>query len=891
MKELHQLLDQSSGAVFLAADLHVHTPASQDMDKKWQEATPGDVVKHALDNGMRIIAVTDHNTADWCEKVREAAEDTGLHVFPGVEISTPQGHLVAVFDKGKSTEAIHGLLMNAGVKHEQLGSDAAVTMGNNMDDVAKRVEDEGGIAIAAHVDGDKGFMKATPVGADRMRIHACRHIRAFEVADADRRGVYETGKSPGYPRRVACIQSSDCRSQAGGQHQLDAIGARHCYLKMDDVSIEGIKQALLDPVMRVRFTCDDRPTPARVIEGMWVTGGFLQGQMFRLSDDLSCLIGGTGVGKSLTVELIRFALGQQTQVKKIYEEVESQLSDALGDGGKVYVLVRRLGHRYLIEREYSSTFESVPIVSSLGDDRKLQPTEDIDVPTFFPIKGYSQSEIIEFTRDAPVRLTLIDDLIDLSAERQAITKVKGDLRTNAAQVIETQRELESAEEMLKERGTAKADIKKLEDTLKDKRVEKHRLWYSEREALDAAEQALDALQEQATQEFPKLANPLVSDDLPDDTPNSDVFKEVADIETGVQEALDSAASDLKNGITTGQTRMAAVRKGWQVKFDEAESEYQELLQELDTEKVGYQALSAQLLKLKARLQQLDQKRAEVDAKIKPNLKKLSEQREKQLTDLQQQRIAIRDKREAKAAELTQALDQRVRVQVRREAERDDFCDALQAIKIGSRLYDEHVRQMADQAHPISFVKHLLGEEYDQLKDKTGGIEKSQFERLREVILEQNRLTDLYELQIVDIEDRVDVSFKIGDGVYKDLESLAHGQKCTVILSVAMAEGAFPLVADQPEDALHAQFIEDHIVKTLRERRGMRQYIFATRNANVLVSGDAEQVFILESDAQRGHVERHGSIDRLSTRDLIVLNLEGGVEAFARRSLKYGIQAP
>ena len=184
----------------------------------------------------------------------------------------------------------------------------------------------------------------------------------------------------------------------------------------------------------------------------------------------------------------------------------------------------------------------------------------------------------------------------------------------------------------------------------------------------------------------------------------------------------------------------------------------------------------------------------------------------------------------------------------------------------------------------------LRSEYDQLKKKTGGMDKSDFEKLREVVFEKNRLAELYELQIVDVEDRIGVSLQVADGVFKKVGKLAHGQRCTVILSVAMAEGEFPLIADQPEDALHAEFIEKNIVSTLRERRGIRQYIFATRSANILVSGDAEQVIILESDADRGHIESAGSIDRMTTRDLILLKLEGGEEAFAQRSRKYGIEA-
>lgn len=892
MNEIQQLIEQPNGAIFRAADLHVHTPESPDMDKKWDNATAEEVVQHALDNGMEIIAVTDHNTAAFCDKVVAAAEGTRLHVFPGVEISTPQGHLIAVFDKSMSADAINGLLMNAGIKHEQLGTNAAVTEGHDMDEVARFVEDKGGVAIAAHVDSsDRGFMKATPTGADRMRIYRCRHIRAFEVADSDRRDVYQAGKMQGYPRRVACIQSSDCRSEAGGQHQLDAIGARHCYLKMDDVSVEGIKQALLDPHMRIRFTCDEQPAPERIIEGMWVTGGFLQGQMFRFSDDVSCLIGGTGVGKSLTVELLRFALDQQTQVEKIRDEVKSLLSQKLGDGGKVYVLLQRLGHRYVVEREFSSRWDGSPAVYGVDEHGALQPVEDIDVPTFFPIKGYSQSEIIEFTRDDPVRLSLIDDLIDLSAERQAITKVKGELRTNHTKIIETQRELESAEEMLKERGTVQADKEKLEETLKDERVAKHRLWYDEQQALDNAETALDSLQTTVSARFPKLTTSLLGDSVQDDdTPNPNILTEVERIEADVQKLLDGTSSELREGLISAQTRLAAERKKWQVDFEEAEQKYQELLQELDTEGVGFQALNEQLVGLKVRLRELTQKRAEVNNEIRPRLGTLHQERDDLLDELQKQRLTIRAKREEKAVELTQALENRVRVEVEREAERDDFRALLKEIKIGSLLRDQHMEQMADEAHPVSFVKHLVAEEYDQLKKKTGGMDKSDFEKLREVVFEKNRLAELYELQIVDVEDRIGVSLQVADGVFKKVGKLAHGQRCTVILSVAMAEGEFPLIADQPEDALHAEFIEKNIVSTLRERRGIRQYIFATRSANILVSGDAEQVIILESDADRGHIESAGSIDRMTTRDLILLKLEGGEEAFAQRSRKYGIEA-
>ena len=38
-------------------------------------------------------------------------------------------------------------------------------------------------------------------------------------------------------------------------------------------------------------------------------------------------------------------------------------------------------------------------------------------------------------------------------------------------------------------------------------------------------------------------------------------------------------------------------------------------------------------------------------------------------------------------------------------------------------------------------------------------------------------------------------------VYKDIASLSHGGKCMAILTIAMVDGDFPLIVDQPEDAL------------------------------------------------------------------------------------------
>ena len=85
MPTLSDILKLHCGATWLKADLHIHTPASVDFH---DTAFPHDVVRIALEKGLNLIAVTDHNTASWSDRVVEAARDTSLTVFPGVEISS-----------------------------------------------------------------------------------------------------------------------------------------------------------------------------------------------------------------------------------------------------------------------------------------------------------------------------------------------------------------------------------------------------------------------------------------------------------------------------------------------------------------------------------------------------------------------------------------------------------------------------------------------------------------------------------------------------------------------------------------------------------------------------------------------------------------------------------
>ena len=79
----------------MLADLHVHTTASDG------SLTPEEVVLRAVARGLKIIAITDHDTVLGVARAIRSGRQWGLRVIPGVELSTEIGeeefHILGYF--------------------------------------------------------------------------------------------------------------------------------------------------------------------------------------------------------------------------------------------------------------------------------------------------------------------------------------------------------------------------------------------------------------------------------------------------------------------------------------------------------------------------------------------------------------------------------------------------------------------------------------------------------------------------------------------------------------------------------------------------------------------------------------------------------------------------
>ncbi len=74
------------------ADLHIHTIYSYD-----GTASVPAVLTRAKQVGLNVIAITDHDEINGALKAFDLAPEVGIEVIPGIEITTAEGDLLALF--------------------------------------------------------------------------------------------------------------------------------------------------------------------------------------------------------------------------------------------------------------------------------------------------------------------------------------------------------------------------------------------------------------------------------------------------------------------------------------------------------------------------------------------------------------------------------------------------------------------------------------------------------------------------------------------------------------------------------------------------------------------------------------------------------------------------
>jgi hypothetical protein len=860
-------------ARFWAVDLHVHTPGSNDA-KDEDFGTAEEIVRAALNAGLDAIAVTDHNTAVWCDQMAAAAKGTNLVVLPGFELSTSDGHLLGIWEEGTPAHKLEDVLVRLGIPREQFGN-LDVVGAKGMAECAQEIVQAAGVAIAAHIDKDRGVL-TQPVQTHVNQLLANPNIAAFEFVKAET--VEKVSAKLAGLRAPALIQSSDAYDAGLSRHAVSGVGVRRTWVKAGRPDLCGIAYALDDPDLRITLADPSAKPEHPTIERVYISGGFLPGATIDLSPDLNCFLGGTGAGKSLVLESVRFALDQQVDemtFKTIREEVDQRLAHALRDGTEVRVNLRVDGEIYRVRRAFDPA-GSAPIVEQDLDGDWVEIARE--PATLLGIAAFSQGEILEFARQPVGRVGLIDAALDLFDIEDRVGGAEDGLAENAQALIAARQRVADLREEAAQVSALRDRERELSQLFDPALVQAQGLWTAERGELNTLGEQVASLRFTGPSESTRI-----TEKLPE---HESRFDRIRAAQVALGEAVEAAEKLVVAGIESLQTEVAAVRGELDAEFKEFQATLDETLEKSGNSSL--QSLRRELESVQTSLAKAKLAATNLTTVAQPELDRLEVAREVLLDHLKRARDERRALRRDRVAELNVKTAGFVKLDIPAKGDTTGFRATLDRIKVGSRLQDGILNLIAEHIHPYNFVRALWSGDMTRLGALPAGLTLPDVARLQANVAEKELWIELLDIQSIDRPDTLHVKFKKPEGSdYVPIENLSHGQKCTAVLVILLADGDTPVLIDQPEDALHAPWIEDYLVDRLRELRGSRQYIFATRSSGLVVSADAEQLITMRATADKGEVEASGSLERHDLNKLALHHLEGGRIPFGRRARKLG----
>ena len=624
-----------------------------------------------------------------------------------------------------------------------------------------------------------------------------------------------------------------------------------------------------------------KTSPHHAVLGLHVTGGFLGGAKLEFADGLNCLIGGRGTGKTTALEFLRFGLGLMPDPKispQRHRAIEGLVKANLGGGRLSIELRTKTGMRYTAER---GAAEAVQVVNEAGTAVPVL----LDRDQIFGADVFSQNEIEEIASNPAAQLNLLDRFVE--AETSAIAR---ELELLHRQLAQTTTELRRLDGELEDLAARASEVPVLEEKLKAvaraggpdagrinaaHAAKTHR----DREAL-VPDQLAAATQRAAGEAAAMVAAFQATVEAQLDTAvrsgaNRDLFEALEGDLRPFETALTSATRSISKAAHAAEAALRRHRAAIAERHAIQEAEYRKLISEVEqeggraAERAALQVSHASAMGAAKQRDAKELQRKGVTAKRGELLGRISELRDrrflarKQVTDrLTQQFTSIR-------VTITQAADSRLY--------RETIARTLKGLPLKQNLVAE---RLTDAFLPTELARAAVAGDFKLIAERTSFDE----DRARRVIEALRADGSAYDIEAVDLEDVPCIELLDGDK-YKESHNLSTGQRCTTILPILLVQSERPLLIDQPEDNLDNAFIYETIVKALQAVRGARQVVFVTHNPNIPVLGDAERVFVLESDGHNARLRRVGSVDEC--KDDIETILEGGREAFLQRKRRYG----
>jgi len=878
------------GALFYRCALQVNPWAYVTREKKQnrfsdEESYNAAMVQAFIDNKIKIIAITDHHRSHTGDSLAEAARQAGITVFPGAELETKEGvHFLLLFEPNSLKEKCMGILGDCGI-HDPTDPPRAIKY--DVHELLKECESPRWpcVCIAAHVASKKGLLnvlsgQACIAAWKSPELLACSLPGSICDAPQNLAPILKNINSDyKRDRAVAVINAQDVSSP----EDVAKPGAS-CLIKMSEVSVEGLRQAFLDPDSRVRLESDPKPEKhTEFIAASWQSSGFLEGAAIHFNENLNVLIGGRGAGKSTILESLRYVLGLEPIGEEARKTYEGIVRNVLRSGTKISLRVR-LHHPTICDYVIERTVPNPPVVRDKdGQILDLGPADIIP-----QVEVYGQHEISELTR-SPEKLTrLLDRFVsrDIDLENRE-KELRRHLERSRTRILDTQKELAQVTERLAKLPALEVTLLGYQQAGLEEKLKEQGLLVREERTLITAGERVEAFEKWFTLLKSNLPidRVFLSEKAVEDLPGKDLLREADAVLAKLNSDMESVTSHMIEAVKLARSKLSEIRGRWEKRKQSVQSVYEATLRELQKSKID----GEEFIRLKRQIEELRPLK-EREALLKRDLKAYDEERKKLLAEWEDTKAKSARKLEAAAREVSSTLKEKVRIEVNSCGNRYPLIRFLKE-HIGGRMSEtvDILEQQDDFSLPV-FVAAWKGGK-DALCSQFR-LPPAQAERIVEAGDEMRMQVEELDLPSTTII-KLNVSPEGQDSSWKSLDDLSTGQKATAILLLLLLESEGPLVVDQPEDDLDNRFITEDIVPRMREEKRRRQFIFATHNANIPVLGDAELIIGLSAagEAGQGHAqlkpEYMGSIDNHQVSAMVKEVLEGGRAAFETRRIKYG----
>jgi 3',5'-nucleoside bisphosphate phosphatase len=230
------------------ADLHIHTVLSPCGSL---EMSPVNIIRSAVEKGLDIIAITDHNSTRQVSIIKKLGKENGVFVIGGVEVNTAEEvHCLALFETDEQMEEFQDYIDQHILKIKNrpnyFGYQVVVdelenilyeepwllinALDSGILDIEQKVHSLDGLFIPAHIDRQyNGIISQLGFIPENLTSDA------FELSSRAKLSDWENSQK--LPSNPVFLRNSDA-------HLPEDLAIRYTIFEMEKISFDEIRKAL-----------------------------------------------------------------------------------------------------------------------------------------------------------------------------------------------------------------------------------------------------------------------------------------------------------------------------------------------------------------------------------------------------------------------------------------------------------------------------------------------------------------------------------------------------------------------------------------------------------------------------------------------------------------------